>query len=435
LNITVFGMPGAWPGELACFAANIANYFFFHWLRLSVSGIFKQTARKNAKALGARLVEVLKSVGIKDNTTAAFLVYLVARVVFGNSFALRLANSMGDSLISSSWENYKRFKKTIEQAAESIGVPFESNQPDYGSEEEYAYAKALESLSSFTNDPKAGGITAAVVAGILGEMFRVFGLEGVSIDSRYDHLSCIYSINVKAMFSDAMTQSLPMFFNHSIANALHLSHLNDSSVGGDGDKYKVLLTMDDGESSLLANFLVMESFVPYPISIGYNNVKLSSGNASDSSESNEADDSMPSDGLTPKACVMLGEQAVMKHNVSAMIYNSKAMFGNLVAHAHLPDKMKLLLSDGLSTSVRYIFADDDRSKVYKNMYRFRNELSSVLVGHTGLSFERLYISKDSLYKYVSEVIRNKSNGVLGAKMGYRLPLSPTASMIWYMYGE
>jgi len=387
LHITVMGIPGAWPGELACFAANIANYFFFHWLRLTLSGIFKSTVRQSYSSVSEMVARTMEAVGIKDRYVAANLVFLVTAPLFGWRFAVNLAGGMGLYFNSRASELIRQHGD-LEKAGKIL------------------YEQAIGAVSAFSQSLKVGGTTVAANAGVLGEIFRILGLEGVSVDSRYDHISSVYNVSVKAIFSDAIAHGLPMFYNHSLSNAL--------DIGASIEKASCLMNLS-ADGNLPFAPLSMYAFVPYPISLGYNRVRFSDNDhGMDTSFSRR------------------GASAIYKHNFDAAVNACRETFGNLVAYSHLPPNMKVRVSGPSNVHDIQVKADVNRdATIYDDMFTYRNVISWPIVGHTGTVFERLYLSNLSLYNSVNQAINNKDSG---ASTGKSLPLSPTASVIWYMYG-
>jgi hypothetical protein len=366
VNVTVIGMPGAWPAELACFASSIANYFFIHWLRLAASGISKYTLYKDKEVYGTYLYEMLKATGLLATDMAA----LLAKIFIHGAEAQRQA--LKDDIL-------------LMLARELAKQP--------------AYNAALSGLGGAIVHGGVVALPASAATALIGEVFRVVGLEGIAIDSRFDHLTCTYHLSVKAIFSDAMVAGLPMFYNHSLTNALHLS---EAWTGND----QLIMTKNkDTKTSIPA----LQAWIPYPICLGYNNI----------SDKN----------LKPKALERLGNLAI-EDNMNAIINQTKKAFKGLVVHQQFPPKPTVRIADGANGRIHVqVEADDDRSIIYDNAWQNRNYIAHVLAGQTGVTFERLHNNSGAMYKKVQDALNNMNN----AGTADALPLSPTASMIWHMY--
>jgi len=376
LTITVFGIPGAWPAELACFASSIANYFFVHWVRLAASGIAKKTLYKDQDAYAARLKMMLKAVGIFDTDSGSG--NIIADVLRGTIFGA----------------TFDMISEALEKMAEEIDFTKAAKRLA----QQGAYNAALSGLVGSNLKDSVGAIPASFTTALIGEIFRVVGLEGISVDSRYDHLSSVYTVTIKAMFSDAMVYGMPAFFNQSLANVLDISH-------SFGDDNQLVMTRD---GKLKTPVPCLQAWIPYPISLGYNKT---------------------SEGFQPKAVGMLGDQA-LKENVDVAATLSEKAFDNLVAYQHLPEPLILKVADSVfGAAERSITADNGRAKIYENAWQKRNYIAKPLAGQTGVTFERLRNSPGSHYDMVMEALDNQG----GIDVSKVLPISPTASMIWFMY--
>jgi hypothetical protein len=395
VNITVFGIPGAWPGELACFAANVANYFFMHWIRLAASGIAKKTLYKNKDVYATKLKLMLQAIGLFDTDTtkgdvmlASMLRYALVGVggfmgvAFGGVAGGIAGAGLTDLIITATKKVADDRKYT--KAAKALA-------------QQGAYNVALSGLSSANIRESVGAIPASFTTALLGELFRVIGLEGISVDTRYDHLSCVYTVSVKVMFSDALVYGLPTFFTQSISNAMDLSN-------SWGNTNQFTMTRD---GKLKSPIPALQAWIPYPVSLGYNSV---------------------GHGLEPKASRMFDD--LVRDNLNAAIANVKTAFDNAVVWQHLPSNFVAVVSDPVDGAVhREVKADNDRGTIYQNVWQKRNYIAQLLAGQTGVTFERLRTGTKSHYNVVTEALDN----IAQANTADRLPLSPTASVIWYLY--
>jgi hypothetical protein len=126
---------------------------------------------------------------------------------------------------------------------------------------------------------------------------------------------------------------------------------------------------------------------------------------------------------------MLSDE-IVQENLDTAIALSERAFDNLVAYQHLPEPLILDVADSVFGSAeRSITADNSRGKIYENAWQKRNYIAKPLAGQTGVTFERLRNSPGSHYDMITEALDNQG----GVDVSKVLPLSPTATMIWFMY--